>query len=515
MNDRASGPRSSQADFLLLGALGLVFVLIEILVIRRYGWFRDELYYLACASHLAWGYVDHPPLSIAVLALVRAALGDSLPAIRIVPALLGGATVVLAGSLARELGGRRFAQALTAVAVMSVPTYLALSHFYSMNAFELLFWTLGALLLVRALKAGTPRSWLALGLALGLGLQNKISILWLGGGIALGLLLTPHRRVLLTPWPWIAGAIAGLVFLPYVLWQIPNGWPTLEFMHNATSRKMATVSPVTFIADQLLTMNPGTAPLWIAGLVFCLFGREGRRWRILGIIYLSVLLLLMLGGRSRASYLSPAYPMLFAAGAIALESAVARRRWRWMKPASFPVLVASGLVVAPMAVPLLPVETFIRYQASLGMAPRTEENVSVGPLPQHYADMFGWEELAATVARVYESLPAEERSRCAIFAENYGEAGAIDLFGRRYGLPKALSGHNSYWLWGPGPYTGECVIAVGGGEEDERENFREVTLGATHQCRYCMPYENDLPIWIGRGLRTPLPALWPALRMYI
>jgi hypothetical protein len=262
-------------------------------------------------------------------------------------------------------------------------------------------------------------------------------------------------------------------------------------------------------------MNPGTAPLWIAGLLSCLFGREGGRWRILGIIYVSVLLLLMLGGRSRASYLSPAYPMLFAAGAIGVERLVEARGRRLLKAASFAVPVASGLVLAPFALPVLPVETFIRYQAALGMAPRTEENQRVGPLPQYYADMHGWEDLAATVARVYASLPEEERARCAIFAENYGEAGAIDLFGRRHGLPKAVSGHNNYWLWGPGPHTGECVIAIGGSEEDERENFREVTLGATYECRYCMPYESGLPIWIGRGLRTPLPGIWPALRMYI
>ena len=511
--DRTDHPQTRPTATLALVSMGLAYWAAHLLVLTRYGWFRDELYYVACARRLAWGYVDHPPLSIAVLAVVRALAGDSLVAVRLVPGLTGACVVVLTGLMAREMGASRFGQILAAACMVAAPVFLFTTHIYSMNALDLLFWTAGALMLLVALRRGGA-AWLWLGALLGLGLLNKISILWLGGGLAAGLLLTPHRRRLATPWPWLGGALAGLIFAPHLLWQVRTGWPTLEFMRNATTEKMVPVGYGEFVKMQLDALHPFTAPIWIGGLVFCLALPRGRAWRIMGWIFLFVFLLLMTSGTARASYLSPAFPMMFAAGGVAWEGWLSGPRGRRLRPALVAVLLAGFVIAAPFTLPVLPVDTLVRYAAALGVQPHQEEHSRLGRLPQHYADMFGWEELAATVAQVYDTLPPEDRARCVIFTENYGEAAALELFGPRYGLPPVISGHNNYWLWGPRGYTGAVVIAVGGDREDEEANFREATLAARTACGDCMPYENGLPIWLGRDLKTDLAALWPRLKQY-
>ncbi|HZE18789.1 MAG TPA: glycosyltransferase family 39 protein, partial [Candidatus Angelobacter sp.] len=427
----------------------LATVLVHLTCLTQYGWFRDELYYMASTRHLAWGYVDHPPLSIGLLTIVHALFGESLAAARLVAALLGAATVFFTGRLTREAGGGAFAQALACLCALFAPVYLAIGHFYSMNAVEMALWPAASLLLLRALRTTRTSDWIFLGALLGLGLLNKISASWLLLGIGVGLVLTPHRRVLLTPGPWVAAAVAGLIFLPHVLWQMANHFPTLEFMRNATERKMEAVSPLEFLKDQLLVMGPGNALVWIAGLLFALFARRGEPWRIFAWIWLAVGALLIVNGKSRANYLSPAYPALFAAGGVAWERILAKGSIRWMRAGLVAIVAAMGLVGAPLALPILPVKSLLAYQTALGMAPKTEERQEVGPLSQHDADMFGWDELAAMVARARDRLTPEERRHARVFGQNYGEAGAVDVLGRRYGLPPAISGHNSYWMWGP------------------------------------------------------------------
>jgi len=499
-----------------LGVLAASKLLLHLTAINGYGYFRDELYYLACADHLDWGYVDHPPLSIAVLAGVRALLGDSLAALRIVPVLSGVATVVLVGVIARRLGGGRFAQGLAALGALMAPVFLGQDRYYSMNAFDLMLWTVAAWALVRALDGGGVRDWVALGVVLGLGLLNKVSMLWFGGGLFVGLLLTPHRRVLRTSGPWVAGGIAGALFLPHLVWQAQHGWPTLEFMHNATSQKMADISPLRFLLGQVLEMNPGAAPVWIAGILFGLLHREGRRWRVLVWIYFAVLALLVAGGRSRASYLAVAYPMLLALGGVALERvSTPAGRQRWLRPALAVLVAGIGAVAVPMALPVLPVETFVRYQSALGLSPETEERHRMGPLPQHYADMFGWEQMTGLVAEAYRRLSPEERRRCRVFGQNYGEAGAVDVLGRRLGLPRALSGHNSYWLWGPGGDDWDVLIIIGGDRADNAEFFEEIEIVGQTVSPWSMPYERGLDVSIARRPKMTIREAWPRLKLYI
>ncbi|MGB6639233.1 MAG: glycosyltransferase family 39 protein [Thermoanaerobaculia bacterium] len=492
-------------------------LLIHLLTAQGYGYFRDELYYLACADHLAFGYVDQPPLSIFLLWLVRSLFGDSVFALRLLPAVAGAVTVWLVGLITRELGGRGFAQALAMLAAIAAPIYLGLDHVYSMNALDLVFWPLAALLLIRVLQEPSRNRWLLLGLVLGLGLQNKISILWLGFGILVGLLLTRQRRLLATPGPWLAGGVAFLVFLPHLVWQVLYDWPTLEFMARATGEKMAAKSAVPFLAEQIRVLNPTTLPIWLAGLVFLLAAKSVERFRPLALIWITVLLLLVLSGSSRASYLAAAYTWLFAAGAVFWEGLCERLRvpfGQLLRPALVAPVVVSGVVLAPMALPVLSVDNYVAYSQALGLAPSTDERKELAELPQFYADMHGWESIVETVASVFDTLSPEEQNVAAFFTGNYGEAGAIDLLGRKHGLPVAVSGHNNYWLWGPRGRTGEVVIGIGGSKEYLGEIFEEVELAARTDCGYCMPYENDQPVWVCRRPRTPIDELWPELKHF-
>ena len=504
-------PRGEVALALYLSALKLV---LHFLTNGGYGYFRDELYYLACGEHLDWGYVDQAPLIAVVAWFERAAFGDSLFALRLLPALAGAATVFLTGLTAREVGGRRFAVLVACVSVIVAPYFLSLNTLLTMNAFEPLFWVACAYILVRILKYGESRLWILFGLVAGLGLMNKHSTLAFGFAVVAGLALSHSRRQFLNPWLWAGGAVALLVFAPNVIWQVQHGWPTVEVLRNADKNQNVAFSLAEFIKGQVLLMHPLTVPVWAAGLYFYLFGKEARPIRALGWAFVA-LFALMVVFRAKVYYLTPFYPILLASGGVQVESWLERPSLRaWARPALVVVLLAGGALFAPLALPVLPVETFIRYQRALGIEPPRTEKLRLAELPQHYADMFGWEEMTQTVAAVYNSLPPEERGRCAIFARNYGEAGAIDFFGTRYGLPKSIGKHQNYFLWGPRDYTGECVITIGEKLEDVQKSFEQTEQVATFTHPYVLPHENNNPVFLCRKPRRPLKEIWPEVKCY-
>ena len=474
-------------------------------------YFRDEFYYLACSHRLAWGYVDHPPLSIAVLWVVRHLAGESLLTLRVTAALMSALTVWLTGSIARRLGASAFGETLAMTATAVAPVLLAAASFYSMNVLDLVFWTLSTRVLIDVLDRPATSRWVALGLILGLGLENKFSVLWLGAGIAAGLVLTPARRLLLTPGPWLAGAIAAVLFAPHIVWQVLHGWPTLEFIRNATSEKMQTNTPLSFIADQVMNMNPFTLPVWGAGLLYLLFAPAASRFRPLGIAFLTVTTILILNRTSRSGYLTPAYPMLFAAGGVALERWIARPP---LRAGLLAVILVGGAISAPMALPLLPTDTYVRYSAALGEAPSTEEKKELGRLGQFFADREGWDAFVDQVAAAMDRVPAAERASAAVWVGNYGEAGAIERLGASRGLV-ALSGHNNYWFWGPRGYTGSVMIVVSRAPRAELEQrYASVEQVGETDCGDCMPYENHVPIYLCRGMKPPLAERWPTLKHY-
>src|SRR6266576_1342627 len=425
--------RRSGAEAILIILFSAIALLVHLLTNGRYGYFRDELYYIACGQHLAFGYVDQPPLSILLLQLSEVLLGNSLFAIRLLPALAGAATVAITGLIARELGGRGWAIALACAGSLCALFSSAVGNFFSMNAFEPLFWMGCVYLFVRIINGGSPTLWMWFGALLGLSLENKHSTAFFAVGIFVALLLTPERRHFAGKWIWFGGLVAFAIALPNILWQAWHHWPTYELLNNIShSNKNVALSPVQFIVQQGIFMNPGTLPLWLGGLSWLLGSCEGRRYRAIGIIYLITLAeFIILHGKSY--YLAPAYPMLFAAGGVAIERIFASRL-RWVKPGLLVLLIASGALLASLVVPILPPGKLVAYMRAIGLQlPRTETS-HTAPLPQIFADQFGWQEMVASVGHVYNHLRPEDKQRAAIFCQNYGEAGAIDFFVPKFGL---------------------------------------------------------------------------------
>ncbi len=494
-----------------VAAIAAVKLLVHLYAGRHYGYFVDELYYMACGQHLDWGYVDQPPLVAFVAWAVRAVLGDSLAAIRLAPALAGAGQVLLTGLVARELGGGRFAQGLAALATLLAPGFLAFDNFFSMNAFEPLFWTGCAYLLLRIVKTGNQKLWLWFGVLAGVGLENKHSLLTFGFALVAGVLLTPERKAFRSPWIWLAGLVAFLIFLPNLWWNIQHHFPFLELQANIRrSGRNVPLPPLAFLGQQVVSMLPLSLPIWLAGLWYYLFAAQGKPFRALGWAWLITAGLIMLLN-PRTYYLWPAFPILLAAGGVAWEGWLARPRLRWVKPVWCTLMVVLAVVAAPLFLPVVRPETYVRYVKAIHYEQPAIERHRLGPLPQIFADQFGWEEMAATVAHVYNALPLDVRAKTAIFGQNYGQAGAIDLFGPKYGLPRAISGHQSYFLWGPRGYTGESVIVMADRQDRLEQLFASVEKVARVEHPYSMPYEH-FDVFYCRGLRGSLKDLWPRVK---
>ena len=500
---------------LIVVLLALANFLLHLYFNNRYGYFRDEFDYMACGDHLAWGYVDQPPLIPFLIKLSRLVLGDSLRSIRIIPALATSAAVFLTAMTARELGGCRFATVLSALAFIAVPIYLNDGSVMTTNCLEPLLWTGCIYFAILAIKREDPRYWLGFGIVAGIGLEEKYSIAVLGFCIVAGLLLTEQRRILARKWIWLGGALAFVFFLPNFIWNVQNHWPFVELMHNIKAEgRDVVLSPPVYFAQQVLIIHPLLAPIWIIGVLAFLFSAQLKPYRFLGWCYIAAFAaFVVLKGKNY--YLGPIYPVYLAAGAMVIESYIARSRQVWLKPALIVLILAGGAWLAPVVMPILPVEQFISYMGKLPFkVPRSEHSHMRAVLPQHFADQFGWEEMVAKVNEAYLKLSPEERPGCGIFAQNYGQAGAIDFFGRRYGLPPALSGHQTYFLWGPRGYSGYCLIVLDDSREVLEGLFERVEfVGKSADNPYAL--ERQIPVFICRGAKFgSLAALWPRLKKW-
>lgn len=508
-----AAPRD-RSDLVVLGVLAFAKLGFHLATSDGWGHFRDELYYLACSDRLAWGYVDQPPLSIALLSVVRRVLGDSLWAIRLLPAVVGAASVFATGWIARDLGAGRAAQVLASLCTFFAPVFLVMSHSYSMNGIDVLFWTVLALLAVRILMRDWFRGWLWFGILAGLGLENKYSVAFLAFGLGVGLVLTAQWRHLASRWLWTGAVAALLLFAPHLWWQAQTGWPSLEFMAAATAEKNVRLGPLEFFLGQVTLGHPLAAPIWIAGVAALLARPAWKRLRPLGIAYPALFALFVLQG-GKVYYLAPILPLLFAAGATAIDATCRRRAWRWPMPAAATAMFVAGLVTVPMAVPVFPVEQQIEYFDAVGLREPAMERGRRGALPQHLADFLGWRELVETVERVADALPADERDRAVVFTRNYGEAAALEVLGRRK-VPRVISGHNNYWLWGPGdPRPDDTWIVLGSSPEVLEQWFERVERVDTVHCAYCVPFQDDVPVHVARGRKVSLEEIWPQLRRFI
>jgi dolichyl-phosphate-mannose-protein mannosyltransferase len=504
-------PRYTSGPALVL-YIAAAKLLLHLFTINRYGIFRDEMYYLACAQHPAWGYVDHPPVTVFIAWFVRHVFGESLLALRFLPALAGAALVWLTGKLAREMGGGRFAQALAALAILPVPFYLVLQHWLTDNAFEPLIWMGCIWCVLRAINTDNEKYWFWFGVLAGIGFESKYSIAFLLAGILAGVLFTTERRILKSRYLWLGVLACALIAVPNFFWQLRNHFPFLELIHNVrVSQRDVVRGPVAFILDQALTMQPILFPLWLGGLIWLLFAPGASRYRVLGWTFIVALGLFIAAG-AKNYYVAPIYPMLFAAGANGLES-ITSLRMRWLRPAYVGLVVIAGAVLAPLACPLLSPETFIRYQKALHIPVPEAEHQNNGPLPQYFADEFGWEPMVQQVARVYRSLTPEEQARTAIFSNGWGEAAAVDFFGPKYGLPRAISKHNQYWIWGPRTYDGSTVIVLRSDGRGDREHFESVQDVATVEHPYSRRDE-WFHIFLCRGPKFNLQEAWPRMKLF-
>ena len=499
------------SDLTPAAILALLVFIAHMLVAGNYGYFRDELYYLVAGLRLAPGYVDFPPMIALLAALTHLIARDNLVVIHIIPALAAAALVFITALMARALGGGRYAQTLAALGSAASVVFLATGSLFSMDILDALWWTLGAYVLILLIRRDDPRLWLVFGLIAGLGLTTKLTMLFFGFAVFTGALLTPRRRDFRTPWPWLGGLVAFVFLLPYLLWNAANGWPTVAFWGNYGG--LTGGGPIGFLANQILAINPLNIPLVIAGLVFYFRGAAGKPWRMLGWAYVILYVVLTLIN-AKSYFLAPAYTMLFAAGGVRLSWAFERRRWRWARLAYPASIALFAIALAPLAMPILPPATFVADYGWLTGAGNSAAGQGQAPLPQYLGDRFGWDTLTADVTRAYDSLPPAERAQACVFTANYGEASAMVILARPGGLPPVISGHNNYWIWGPGSCSGAVIITVGLSRAEVAQSYASVTPAGTLQCAYCQPEENGAPIYIATHPKLSIPVLWPRVRHF-
>jgi len=466
----------------------------------RYGYHRDELYFLASGRHLAWGYPDQPPFVPLIARLTSDVASTSLVVLRLPSALAAAAVVAVTGLLTRELGGRRGAQLLAATSIAVAAVLDASGHTLNTNVFDLLVWALLCWLIVRILRTGADRLWLAVGLLAGLGLMDSDLVAFLMFAVVVGLVVAGPRRPFTSRWLYAGGLLAVLLWTPYLAWQARHGWPELAVARSIASGGSGTSAPRwELLPEQLVLVSPYLAPFWIAGLVRLLRDPALRWCRALGVAYFVLAVAFIVTG-GKPYYLGGTFALLLAAGAQPVIEWMRRGRPR-VRQALLVAAVLLSLTAAPVTLPLVPV-------ADLHNTPVVKLNYDAG-------ETIGWPAYVREIANVFASLPATRRRTTVVLASNYGEAGAVDRFGPADGLPAVYSGHNGYWYWGPPPAATGTTVAVG---------FDRGTLAAfCGSLRFATRLDNHLdvnddeqgaPVWVCSDLRASWAAIWPTLRHF-
>jgi 4-amino-4-deoxy-L-arabinose transferase-like glycosyltransferase len=491
-----------------------VLIAIALFVLRlftntRYGFHRDELALLDDARQLAWGYVAYPPLTPALGRISLELFGDSLTGFRFFAALSQSLSVVLAAMIAREMGGRRGAQIIAALIAAVMPFSMVAGGVMQYVSVDYLWWVLLAWLVLRLVNSGDARWWLLIGAVIGAGMLTKYTMVFCAAGIVAGTLATPLRAHLGSRWLWAGVALSLLLFLPNALWQWRHDFVSLEFLQSIHARDMRIGRTDGFLLGQLYAnAGPLALPLWLLGLAWLTFSGQARRYRVLAWMYVVPLLLLTLA-HGRAYYLAPAYPMLVAAGCVALE------RWLQARRPFRPWTGRLGVGALTIAMATMAVGSGL---VGLQLAPVNSTGWRISrAVHDNFAEQIGWPELTIEVARIYHALPAEERAHTAIFANNYGEAGAIDLYGPQYGLPRAISPVNSYWYRGYDDPAPQTVIVLGDDREGIADSPADCVLAGRIRNRFEVPNEEtrDHPeIFLCRHMRATWPQIWPQMRRF-
>jgi hypothetical protein len=490
----------------LLAYLALADFGAHMIFAGNYGYFRDELYYIVSGTqHLSLGYVDFPPMIAYVAALLNVFTGDSLVSIHILPAAAEAILVFLAGMMARELGGGRKAQLIAAVSTLLTFAFLAFGSIFTPDFLDSLWWSLLAYLAVRIVRRREPKLWVVAGLVVGFGLLTKLTILFFVGALFVSFLAVPSaRQFLRSKWIVLGGLLAVAFLLPMTYWNAANGWPMVHFYLEFTG-DVSGGGPLSFLYTQLALMSFLNVPIFAIGLYFYLRSSDGSQLRAFGLAYILLYAFMTLLDM-KPYYLAPVYPMLYAGGALMIErsSASGKRVFRWFGSRPYIACVAVvGILLAPLAMPMLPPQAVInRYGVS---------DYQVSPLP----DRYGWSGLVSNLSVAFDGLPTGMRSQACIFTSNYGEASAVNFFGGSYGLPKAISGHNNYYVWGPGSCTGQVLITIGINLSEMQQAYKNVTTLMTNECSYCISYEQSLPIYLCTNpYFTSIAMQWTAVRHY-
>ncbi|HEX3047533.1 MAG TPA: glycosyltransferase family 39 protein [Bacillota bacterium] len=486
-----------------------IFMIIKLLISLlpiNYGIFRDELYFLAMSNRPDFGYVDVPPLAPLLLAANRFLLGDSFFALHLLPALSGVLFLWLAYRLVKKLGGNSYALLLILASVLLAGFCVYADSTYTYDTFSKFFWLLFSYLMIRLIQTEKPRYWIYLGIAAGFGLLFKITLLYLVLGWIIGLLFSKQRKLL---WSWEViggGALALLIFSPYLIWQFQHGFITLDYYHHYIS-KVTHFSPLSYLLFQICALNPPTVGVWSVGLYWVIFRPEGRKIRSAGICYLVIMVFSFLM-HAKPDLILPFYGVLLAAGSVWLGNLLGESEQRGWRFAIIAMIIISGLFSLPMSRPVIPVKFYNRVYGVFSPVTR-EENNQTSQLPQILADRFGWEEMTAKIAKVYRSLPSDEQAKTCILTGDYGEAGAIEFYGKKYGLPlPPVSGYYQYHIWGPGRFNGNIVISIGIPKASLEKLFLTVRTVTFFSHPYIMPHMNQ-PIYLCRDPLQPFSKMKP------
>ena len=503
-------PRLAPVVWWLAGALLLVHLTVN--AFGPYEFHRDELLYLAMGRHLQWWRMDFPPFIAGVARLTQWVGGGLAPwSVRIAPALAASAVTLLSGWMARRLGGGAWAQGTAALAVAASPMFLRTGTLYQPVVFDQLWWTLGYASLLLLSSEDRPRWWGVAAIAVGVGLLTKFSIGFFGIGVIVGVIALPEwRRRLATPSPWLAVVAALLIGSASIVGQVRLGWPVRGQLDDLQSTQLARLGVRDFLAGQFL-LGPAVL-LAVLGAWALLLSARKRSARIVGIATMASFALLA-ALRGKAYYIGPIYPALWAAGAVAVESVRTPRRAGLLRLGTVAAITLFGIAALPFGLPLLPPSLMARYAARAGVTGAVTTNMGDHlPLPQDYADMLGWKAQAEAVAHVYHALPEAERTNAVIVADNYGEAGALDLYGPALGLPQVISSAGSFWYFGPGRLPGEVVVVLGEEAEGLRRFADSVVVAAEISNPWVVPEEMNVKVLVARRPRTSVQAVWPSLQ---
>lgn len=492
-------------DTSVLWLLGLGLFLVHMLTNHQYGFHQDEMVVLDNAYHLSWGYIEYPPITPFLTRIALELFGLSLVSARFFAALAQSISMVLAGLMARELGGRRIAQVVAALATAIAPIALAEGAMVMYVTFDFLWSVLVAYFTIRLLKSDNPRWWLAIGTCIGLGMMTKYTMAFFTAGLVGGVLLTKARKYLTSPWLWVGVALSLLVFLPNLIWQIQHQFISLEFLNSIHARDVREGRNDGFLVEQFVfSTNPFVIPFWVAGLYYFFFHKDGERYRLLGWIYV-ITFFFYLFSRGLSYYLAPAYPMLMAAGAILWQ------RWleilsgwksKTLQGVTWGAITLGALVGGVIALPVAPINSPLFK--------------TVSEIHELFTEQIGWPEMVETVAGIYAGLPAEQQASAGIFAWENDEAAALNVFGPAKGLPKAISPTDNFWLRGYGDPPPKTLIVFGMEPNAIYAYFDDCELAG----RVTNPYgiDNDLlnppQIYVCRKVRYPWPELWEKLKHY-